>query len=338
MAEVLNQDEINALLEAYASSKGQAFTANGPEKSVRLYDFSRPDTFSKDDLRLLKTLHERHGATLAVALSSMLRSAVRADLLGVDLLTYQEYGASIPDGTFVVEVSLEPMSSVAIFEFNPSMVFSCVDLLTGSPALSTTKRSEITEIDRSVMRLVVQLALKHYAAALEPGITLQPNIISIHSGGANRQIMLPSETIVMCGFEVSIGEHLSMMSICLPAAAVQGALPKLSKQRMADSSSLRQDKNNSALKRNFQRVAVECRAVLGRTTLPLGEIADLEVGDLIKLSAKASGPVELRIENVSAFQGKLGILNGNMAVQVIERMANPANGQPKQEVVHGNSV
>lgn len=335
MGDVLNQDEINALLEAYASSKGQGFTAAGPEKSVRLYDFSRPDTFSKDDLKLLKTMHERHGATLAVALTSMLRTAVRADLLGVDLLTYQEYCASIPDGTFITEVSLEPMSSVAIFEFNPTMVFSCVDLLTGSPAISAASRTEITEIDRSVMKLVVQLALKHYAAAWEPGINLQTEIVNTHAGGANRQVMLPSETVVMCGFEVNIGEHLSMMSICLPAAAVQGVLPKLSKQRMADNTSLRQDKDNTTLRKSFRRVAVECRAILGRTTLPLGDIADLEVGDLIKLSTKAGGPVEIHIENVNAFKGKLGVLNGNMAVQVTERDKNTSQ-QPKQEAVIGS--
>jgi flagellar motor switch protein FliM len=65
-------------------------------------------------------------------------------------------------------------------------------------------------------------------------------------------------------------------------------------------------------------VQVECRGLLGRTELPIGEIADLEVGDLIRLPVRADGLAELWIENVRAFSGTLGRSGRNLALKVSE--------------------
>ena len=134
MGDVLNQDEINALMEAFKSTGEQDIGTKAPEKQVRLYDFSRPDKFSKDHLRSLNSIHTKHGASFASALSSMLRVYTRADLLALDQLTYREYCSSVSEGTLFVEVDLQPLTSSAIFEFNPHFVSICVDLLAGGSA------------------------------------------------------------------------------------------------------------------------------------------------------------------------------------------------------------
>ncbi len=156
MASVLSQEEINALMRTYQASGSAEENTKIIEKHVRLYDFARPDKFCKEHLRSLNLIHTKHGASLAVSLSTLLHTETQVNLLALDQLTYREYCASVPDGTFFAEVSLDPLTSCAIFEFNPSFVGPAVDLLAGGECVSATSTTKITDIDRAVMRPVVE--------------------------------------------------------------------------------------------------------------------------------------------------------------------------------------
>ena len=73
MADILSQDEINALIESYKATGGAEETRKASDRRLRLYDFTRPDKFCKEHLRALNLIHAKHGALLAVSLAAMLR-------------------------------------------------------------------------------------------------------------------------------------------------------------------------------------------------------------------------------------------------------------------------
>ncbi|MCE5315128.1 MAG: FliM/FliN family flagellar motor switch protein [Armatimonadota bacterium] len=315
MADVLNQDEINALMEAFKSTGGEDEGTNAPEKQVRLYDFARPDKFSKEHLRALNSIHSKHGASFASALASMMRVQTRADLLALDQLTYREYCSSVPDSTLFVEVDLTPLTATAIFEFNPHLVSICVDMLAGGSAPPAAAVS-ISEVDKAIIKPVVDLALRKYVEAWSWCVGLEYEIMSMTTESSMRQTLLPSEAVLVCGYEVSVGENVSMMSVCLPASAIEPVLPALSAGRTLNATGKGHEKTDPALMKSFEEVVVECRAVLGRTTLSVGEVADLEIGDLIQLPTKEDGLAEFWIENVPAFLGPLGLFGKNLAVKI----------------------
>jgi flagellar motor switch protein FliM len=316
MADVLNQDEINALMETFKSTGAQDLGAKALEKQVRLYDFSRPDKFSKDHLRSLNSIHAKHGASLASALSSMLRVYTRADLLALDQLTYREYCSSVSDGTLFVEVDLQPLTSTAIFEFNPHFVSICVDLLAGGSASDTSNQTSISEVDRAIINPVIELALRNYVEAWAWCVGLTASVINMTTESSTRQVLLPSEAVLVCGYEVSIGENVSMMSICLPASAIEPVLPALTAGRSLQAPGHGRDQTNPALMKSFEDVVVECHAVLGRTTLSVEEVSDLEIGDVITLPIKEDGLAEFWVENIPAFCGPLGLSGKNLAIKI----------------------
>lgn len=317
MAEVLSQDEINALIEAYKSTGAQSTSSSVPEKRVRLYDFARPDKFSKEHLRSLNVIHNRHGAAFAGALTSLLRVTTQVRLLALDQLTYQEYCASVPDGTLFAEVNLDPLSSRTIFEFNPLFVSTCVDLLAGGSSVAHMSSAEITEIDKAVIRPVLELALRKYAESWASCVTLKPSIAAVTTESRTHPVLLPSEAVLVCGYEVTVGESMSMMSICIPATSIEAVLPALTLGKTLNSSTRYSEEGSELLRKAFEEVEVSCTAVLGRTALSLQDIVDLEVGDLLKLPTKADGELELWIENVAGFSGVLGLSGKNLAVKVV---------------------
>jgi flagellar motor switch protein FliM len=325
MADILSQDEINALIEAYKATGSAEDSARGTQdRQVRLYDFSRPDKFCKEHLRSLNLIHSKHGALLSVALAAMMRVDVQVNLLALDQLTFREYCASVPDATLFVEAALEPLASIAVFEFNPSMVGMCVDLLAGAASVSASP-GKVTEVDKAVMRPIIDLSLRKYAEAWSSSVDFKPRVVSVTTESTTRQVLLPSEGVLVCGYEISIAESVSMMSICIPASSIEMVLPALALGKPLSSQSQRSDTVNEALRRTFEEVEVECRAILGRTALSLEDVMGLEVGDLVRLPAKIHEPAEFWVENVPTFGGSLGRSGRNLAIKITGALDPPGS-------------
>ena len=75
-------------------------------KSYKLYNFRRPDKFSKDNLRALRDIHREFSKAISLILSGYLRMRVEIEIVSVDQLTYEEFVRSMPS----------PIS-VGVFEF-----------------------------------------------------------------------------------------------------------------------------------------------------------------------------------------------------------------------------
>ena len=76
--DVLSQSEIDKLLSALdeGSVSAEEVKAEEEQKKVKIYDFKRPDKFSKDQIRTLQMLHENFGRMMNTYLSTNLRSLV----------------------------------------------------------------------------------------------------------------------------------------------------------------------------------------------------------------------------------------------------------------------
>lgn len=320
VADILSQEEINALVEAYSAAGGAEEHSNATVKDVRAYDFARPDKFCKEHLKGLHLIHNKYCASLAAALTNTLRLEAQMSLLALDQLTYKDYCATLPEGTFLVEVSLDPLTSVGVFEFNPKLVSMCVELLSGSPTVSESVSLTVTDIDRAIMRPLVELSLKKYAESWASSVLFKPQIKSMSTGLSTKQVLLPAEPVLICCCEVSLNGHSSLMSLCLPAAAIEAVLPLLGQGVSLDAGSRTEPEINKQIMASFEEVKLNCRAVLGRTSLPVSEVTSLEVGDLIRLPTKAEGPSELWVENIPAFRGSLGRSGKTLAVKITDKI------------------
>ena len=79
MNEVLSQDEIDQLLTAINSgeSEGDDFKPVNSARKIKIYDFKRPDKFSKEQLRTVSIMHETFARLTTTSLSAQLRSFCR---------------------------------------------------------------------------------------------------------------------------------------------------------------------------------------------------------------------------------------------------------------------
>src|ERR687892_708443 len=99
MSKTLSQWEIDALLNTISSEDGgpntttttTSLTAGQSERTVKLYDFRRPDRFSKEHIRAIQNIHETFARVTASSLSSYLRAATTVSLSSIEQVVYDEY-------------------------------------------------------------------------------------------------------------------------------------------------------------------------------------------------------------------------------------------------------
>jgi len=70
-----------------------------------------------------------------------------------------------------------------------------------------------------------------------------------------------------------------------------------------------------ALKKRVMETPMNVSVELGRTLVPLGEVAHWEVGDVIQLPNRVTEPLELKVNQVPKFWGYPGERDGYVVFQ-----------------------
>jgi len=74
---------------------------------------------------------------------------------------------------------------------------------------------------------------------------------------------------------------------------------------------------------HLRAVEVELGAWLGATDVPLAQLLELEVGDVIPLETPVDSPVQLEVEGEICARGTVGVVDGRLAVRVLPPEESP---------------
>ncbi|RMH58448.1 MAG: flagellar motor switch protein FliM [Candidatus Hydrogenedentota bacterium] len=344
MTEVLSQEEIDALLtaistgdietEAPAAGTGAPAAAEvslgGPavtpsptakaaqrHRRIKIYDFKRPDKFSKDQIRTLQMMHEAFARLATTALSARLRTLVGVHVSSVDQLTYEEFIKSIPNPTTLAVVDMSPLKGSAVLEMDPAITFSMIDRLFGGKGKPVNLNREMTDIERGVIERIILRILNDLKEAWANVVDLRPRLATFESNPQFVQIVPPNDMTVLITLETRVGEVEGLTNLCIPYITLEPIITKLSAQYWY--SSIRRGKATDSLdsiKGRLARTPIPVVGVLGSTTITMRELMSLKVGDVLKLDQPITAEASVRVHNRRKFQGRVGISGRKMAIQI----------------------
>ncbi|MFA6855700.1 MAG: flagellar motor switch protein FliM [Treponema sp.] len=321
MNEVLSQDEIDQLLTAISSGDSEAddFKPVSDTRKIKIYDFKRPDKFSKEQLRTVSNMHETFARLTTTSLSAQLRSLVHVHVASVDQLTYEEFIRSIPTPTTLAVVNMDPLKGNAVLEIDPTITFCVIDRLFGGRGTTTgNKNRDLTDIEQSVMEGIIVRILANMREAWTQVIDLRPRLGQIETNPQFAQIVPPSEMVVLVTLETKVGDEEGMMNFCIPYLTIEPIISKLSSQFWF--SSVRRSSTTQylgTLKEKLSSVDMDVVAEVGSIDLPIREVLSLRVGDVIRLSnIRVGDPLTLSIGNKKKFYCQPGVVGKKMAVQI----------------------
>ncbi len=324
MTEVLSQDEIDQLLTAISS--GEVDTAEvhqaTDQRKIKIYDFKRPDKFSKDQIRTVSIMHETFARLTTTSLSAQLRSLVHVHVASVDQLTYEEFIRSIPNPTTLAVINMDPLKGSAILEIDPSVTFSIIDRLFGGKGEGSKFTRDLTDIEQSVMEGIIVRILGNLREAWSTVIDLRPRLGQIETNPQFAQIVPPTEMVVLVTLETKVGEVEGMMNFCIPYLTIEPIISKLSAQYWY--SSVRRGtttENLNILRERLENVEVTLVAEIGHMNLTVREVLALRVGDIIRLDGvRVTDPLVLKIGERKKFLCRPGVVGNKLAVQVTKKL------------------
>ncbi len=321
MTDVLSQQEIDALLTAIStgdSEEKEIEVAAEQQRQVKIYDFKRPDKFSKDQIRTLQMMHETFARLTTTSLSAQLRTLVHVHVASVDQLTYEEFIRSIPSPTTLGVINMDPLKGSSILEIDPSITFTIIDRLFGGSGEATKMNRELTDIELSVIEGIIVRVLGNLRESWSNVIDLRPRLGNIETNPQFAQIVPPNDMVVLITLETKVGDVEGMTNFCIPYITIEPIISKLSAQYWY--SSIRKGatrENFNILKDRISEMNVDVVAQLGNVEVAMRDVIGLQEGDIIKLpSTKVTDTLMLKIGNAQKFYCRPGIVGKRMAVQI----------------------
>lgn len=313
LADVLSQREIDALLSAISNGELQASDVQEKKEKVKVYDFKRAMRYSKEQLRTITRIHENFARLLSTYLSSYLRTYVQIEIDLVDQVNYSEFIASIPSKTILSVYDVKPFDEKMALEINPQVAYAILERLLGWQGDLSIRDGSLTEIEMALIEKVFDKGFEMYQEAWKNIEEIKARLDAIETNPQFIQISSPNDTVIIIAFRTKIGETDGRMTLCLPHLIIEPVLPKLTSHQMLSSLGKKAVPQQEKIIQNIDSVRVPILAELGRAELPISELINLQVGDVISIE---TGKIQVKVGQLTRFYGNPGTKNGRYAVQV----------------------
>ncbi len=321
MADVLSQNEIDALLSALSSGelKPDELPKDEDKQKVKNYDFRSPNKFSKDHIRTLEMIHDNYSRIISNYLTGQVRTNVKIKIESVEQITYEEFVHSVPNPTILTIFRMPPLNGTILFETNPQFVFQVIDILLGGSGSGNYKMREFTDIDKNIIMQINKGLISNLKMAWEEILEVEPEIEGIETNPSLNQTLAPNEPVALITFSVEIEKNSTFINICIPYLSIEKVLDKLVVQYwfQANNEELLNESRHK-LKNRLNIVDVPVSAVLGTTNITVDDFLKLTAGDVLALDRKSTSAVELFVGEEPCYFVKPGIVGKNMGVQVLD--------------------
>jgi len=303
MADILSQEEIDALLEVI-EEEGDTLVSESEGNDTRqviLYDFKRPNRVSKEQLRAVKGIHDKMARNLASQISSIMRSIVEIQLHSVDQMTYGEFLMSLPSPTSFNVFSIKPLDGNCIIEINPSIAFPMIDRLLGGIGEAYEATRELTDIELNLLDAILRIIMQRLKEGWAPITDMYPTVETKESSPNVVQIVSQNEIVIMVVMEIIIGNSSGMINLCYPVIYLEPILSRLANRDIMLGETSAKKSRNKELNTLISRAEVFNEAIIGRAELSVGDLLDLKKGDIIRLDRAADDKAIVMIDKKNFF-------------------------------------
>ena len=318
MSEILSQEEIDKLLNAYSSGELDADEYKEEENvDVKVYDFKRPSKFSKEHLRTLESIFEHYGRLLYTNLPAYLRKNVQVDVLSAEAVTYSEFSNSLSNPVLLSLVNFEPLPGNIAIELATNLGFCIVDRLLGGEGVALEKKREFSEIELAIIERVMSVCVELLREPWKNVANVNPRLERIETNPQFAQIISPQEMTAIVTINLKIGDVEGLMNICLTYATLEDVIDKLNIKYWYSTMQNHEDGSyEEAIETLIARAEIPIKAILGTSSMSVAEFVNLQRGDLIKLNSGIDKELTVYVGNIKKFMALPGSADNNYAVRV----------------------
>jgi flagellar motor switch protein FliM len=253
---------------------------------------------------------------------SKLQSIVNISVTSVDQIYYSEYVLSVSNPACLFTFDIKKTDIKGILEFSPEFALTLVDRLLGGNGKGSKSSQVITPIEQKVLQSVVEVIMRDLSKSWQIIGDYTFKLDKFEADVDFVQITSQSESVLLIGFEVTIGEDSYMMNLCFATYAFDAILSKLSNQSLSSIRPIKYQGTTAKniltdhLKNTYLTLSVE----FGQSSISFQQLLKLKKGDVITLQNVIGEEVKISVENKHLYNGITGIVNNHKAVKITKRV------------------
>jgi len=318
-ADLLSQEEIDALLHGVDEGDIETETdVFDEDESIRAYDFTSQERIVRGRMPTLEMVNERFARYFRISLFNFLRRSAEISISGIQVQKFSEYvqGLFVPTNLNIVKFL--PLRGRALIVMEPRLVFTAVDNFFGGGGqfYSKTEGREFTPTEMRVIRIMLDMIFKDLKEAWRPVMELNFEYMSSEVNPQFANIVSPSEVVVISTIHVELEGGGGDINITMPYSMVE-PIRDLLDAVISDSGEV-DGRWQKALRNEIMRAEVCMDSFLVEKNMPIRDVMRLKKGDVIPFDMPET--VMLRAEGIPVFVGKVGVSDGNYAVQIIDKV------------------
>lgn len=319
----LTQKEIEELISSMMTDASDDEKPQVVKPRLRVYDFKRPDKFSKDHLRGVQLLFDNFSRLVTSYFSGLFRLAIHSNVVSVDQVTYEEFSSGLPNPCSAAVLEWESLSSNVLINFSPQIALLMVDRLCGGPGNATAVSRALTEIETAVLKRVADTMAQILSVTLKE-FNIEQHELSVSSIEVNplfvQQAMAPNDIVMSVVISMKFGAQSGNIAFCLPYVLLEPILPALSAHRwFSKSDQQNNEESNEDVALAIQQVEIPISCRLGGSTLKMSDVMSLKPGDVIELNARTSDFASLHLLGKPKFNVEIGRVGSRMAAKIVSR-------------------
>ncbi len=326
MAQVLSQDEVDALLNAVNDGDADdlldeggagGFGADEEDDNIQTYDLTNQDRVIRGRMPILEIIYERFIRSFRVSLSNSLRKISTISMISTDLLKFGEFVNTLPIPSCMCIMRFNELRGPALLVFESKLAYAIIDSYFGGTDRPFTKieGKEFTQIELSFMKKVMDMAISDLEESWAPVHRIDAQYLRTEINPQFVGVVPPSDVIIATTLEVEFESASGTIMIVVPYSTIEPIKQKLSSSFQTDND-MADSIWTKAMNEHIKDATATLVVKLGEAEMTVGDLVTLEKGDIIPLNQEASGEVTLAVEGVEKMKCLIGVHKGNRAVQV----------------------
>ena len=320
-ADLLSQDEIDALLHGVDSGDVETEDENAFDGVARSFDFTSQDRIVRGRMPTLEMINERFARYFRISFFNMLRRTAEISVGGVQMMKFSEYMHSLFVPTSLNLVKINPLRGKALCVIDPKLVFITVDnYFGGTGRHAKIEGREFSPTEARVIQIILDQAFKDLKEAWNPVLPVTFEFQSMEVNPQFANIVSPTEVVVVCSFHIELDGGGGTFYVVMPYAMLEPIRELLDAGVQSDRAE-RDDRWAVALREEVKAAEVTLSCTLSHANLRLGDLLNLKEGDIIPINYPDK--ITIMAEDVPMFRGTYGVHKGNKAIKIKETIKRP---------------
>ena len=342
MADVLSQSQIDALLKSMQDGppkeekvEEKAAEVLEPKKeevqkeeeTYSKYDFYSPRKFTKDKIRLLRSIFDNYARILTSQVNGIFRTMTDITVLELRETRYYEYVNAFHENDCMTIVDTyvqdKGKSNVPMMSYiSPGLTLTLVShMLGGSDTVIKTEDDyRYTDVEMALYKRIMEYIVHALGDGFSNYINAEFKIAKIETNPSMVQEVGLDETVVLAVMNVDIsGLAMERIRICLPGTLLEHMF-KIIDNRKHLARGFAYENNQDTIMEHLKASSFPMTGQLGVVKLDIEDLYHLKVGDVIDLNKAKNSAVKLYVGRQPWFTGKMGVYKKNIAIRIEDRI------------------